>query len=127
VAEVSRIVLALIRLVNGVAALAVPGLLARQIGVDPDANPGILYVFRMFGIRTVLIGVELLTSKGHRRTEALRKAVLIHASDTLAAAVAVRSSAFPNRGRVIVLISALNTLLAVAANRRTNRDAGRIR
>ena len=117
--DIARVLLACIRLVNGLAALVVPGFLARQIGVDPTANPGILYVFRMFGIRTVLIGADLLVApRGPRRARALRSAVLIHASDTLAAALATLSGRFPKQGRAIVLISGLNTLLAILANRR---------
>jgi hypothetical protein len=54
---------------------------------------------------------------GERRTEALRRAVLIHASDTLAALLATSNSQFPKHGRIIVWISALNTLLAIVANR----------
>ena len=115
--DYARVLLAAIRLLNGSLALLVPGFLARQLGVDPDANPGILYVFRMFGIRTVLIGAELLLQTGDRRAEAVRRAVVIHASDTLAAFLATLSGAFPRKSRTIVWISALNTLLAVLANR----------
>ena len=115
--DYARILLACIRLFNGLAALLVPGVLARQVGVDPDANPGMLYVFRMFGIRTVLVGLELLIQTGDRRKEATRRAVLIHACDTLAAFIATRSARFPKNGRVIVVISAINTLLAIIANR----------
>ena len=109
--------LASIRLLNGGAALLVPGFLARQIGVDPDANPGVVYVFRMFGIRTVLIGIELLVETGERRADAVRRGILIHASDTLAAYLATLSGNFPKQGRAIVVISAINTLLAIVASR----------
>jgi hypothetical protein len=115
--DLARILLALIRLFNGLAALLAPGILARQVGVDPDANPGVLYVFRMFGVRTVLLGVELLVQTGDRRAEALRRAVIIHASDTLAAVLASLSSNFPKKGRLIVVISAVNTVLAFIASR----------
>ena len=115
--DLARVLLALIRLANGSAALLVPGFLARQVGVDPDANPGVVYVFRMFGIRTVLIGAELLIQTGDRRAEALRRALLIHASDTLAAFLASLSPNFPKKGRVIVWISAANTVLAFIASR----------
>jgi hypothetical protein len=117
ISDKARIALGCIRLLNGGLALVAPGFLARQIGVDPDANPGVLYVFRMFGIRTVLVGAELLTERGERRSEALQRAVLIHASDTLAAVVATLSRTFPKRGRAIVAISAVNTALAMIANR----------
>src|SRR6266849_4626985 len=115
--EPARILLACIRLINGLMALLVPGFLAHQISVDAKANPGIVYVFRMFGIRTVLVGAELLMQTGDRRAEALRRAVVIHASDTLAAYLASRSGYFPKKGRIINWISALNTRLAIIANR----------
>lgn len=114
--EPARILLACTRVLMGLLGLLAPGIPAKQIGVDPKANPGIEYVFRMFGIRTVLIGVELLMQTGDRRAEALRRAVLIHASDTLAAYLAARSGYFPKQGRIIVWISAANTILAVIAN-----------
>jgi hypothetical protein len=117
IADYARVLLACIRLLNGGLALLAPGFLARHIGVDPDANPGIVYVFRMFGIRTVLIGAELVMTTGDRRDEAVRRAVLIHASDTLAAFLATLSGNFPKSGRTIVGISAVNTLLAVLAKR----------
>jgi len=117
IADYARVLLACIRLLNGGLALLAPGFLARQIGVDPDANPGILYVFRMFGIRTVLIGAELVMAPSDRRDEAVKRAVVIHASDTLAAFLAAMSKNFPTSSRTIVGISALNTLLAVFANR----------
>ena len=116
--EIARILLAGMRLFNGFLALLAPGFLARRIGVDPDANPGILYVFRMFGVRTVLIGADLLLQKGERRSESLRSAVLIHASDTVAAYLAASKGQFPRSGRAIVLISAFNTALALVARRR---------
>jgi hypothetical protein len=115
--EPARITLACVRLLMGLLGLLAPGIPARQIGVDPDANPGIRYVFRMFGIRTVLIGAELLMQTGDRRSEALRRAVVIHASDTLAAYLASRSPHFPKKGRIIIWISAFNTVLAIIANR----------
>jgi hypothetical protein len=115
--DYARVLLACIRLGLGGAALLVPGFLARRIGVDPDANPGVAYVFRMFGIRTVLIGAELLVQKGEQRTEAVRRGILIHASDTLAAYLATLSGNFPKQGRAIVVISAVNTALAIVASR----------
>jgi hypothetical protein len=115
--DYARLLLAAIRLFNGGAALLAPGFLARQIGVDPQTNPGVLYVFRMFGIRTVLIGADLLLQDSQRRHDAVRRAPLVHASDTVAAILAARSGQIPRGGRVIVAISALNTLLAVVANR----------
>jgi hypothetical protein len=109
--------LACIRLVLGGVALLAPGFLAQRVGVDANANPGITYFVRMFGIRTVLIGAELRMQTGERRAEALRRAVLIHAADTMAAYLASRRPNFPKQGRAVVWISGFNTLLAIIANR----------
>ena len=57
------------------------------------------------------------SGRGERRHEALKLAVLIHASDMLAAAMAAWSQRLPpGVGRTITAISAVNTVLAIYAN-----------
>jgi hypothetical protein len=115
--DAARILLAGIRLFNGTAALVAPRELARRLGVDPDLSPGALYFIRLFGIRTVLVGAELLVRRGARRDEALRLGILIHASDTVAAAMAAASGRLPpGAGRMVTAISAVNTALAIYAS-----------
>ena len=117
-ADLARVLLACIRLFNGLAALVAPGMLLGRLGVDTEANPAAAYIARMFGIRTVLIGWELLASHGEARQKALKQAVLIHASDTLAAYLAAQTGKLPPpMNRVLVAISAMNTVLALIANR----------
>ena len=114
--EYSRILLAGIRLFNGVAAVFAPRALARQLGVDPDANPAALYVLRLFGVRTVLIGAQLLLRDGALRAHSLRVAPLIHALDAAAAVVAgVQRQLPPRAATTAALISTTNTVLAVIA------------
>ena len=84
----ARHALAAIRIVNGAAALFAPRLVARILGVDPDKSPAVLYVLRMFGVRTLVIGTELLVAEGERLEDALRVGIAIHASDTVAAVIA---------------------------------------
>jgi hypothetical protein len=116
--DLARVVLGCIRLFNGLAALLAPRMLLKRLGVDTDANPAALYMARMFGIRTVLIGIDLLVQKGDRRAQALKEAVVIHASDTLAAVLASQTGKLPPpMGKVIVTISAINTALALYASR----------
>jgi hypothetical protein len=115
----ARILLALIRIFNGSAAVLAPQFLSKRLGIDYEANPASLYVWRMFGIRTVLIGADLLLQKGERRQEALRLGIVVHASDTLAAYLAGRSGKMPlNSARMITAISAVNTALAIFASKR---------
>ena len=95
--DYARITLAGIRLFNGVAALFVPATLARQLGVDPAANPVALYALRLFGVRTVLIGAQLLLRDGGVRAHSLRVAPAIHALDASAALIAGERGQLPRR------------------------------
>jgi hypothetical protein len=118
-ADAARRLLAAIRIVNGTLALVAPARLATRLGADPQQSPALLYALRMFGVRTVVIGWSLL--RGEKR--ALRAAPIVHASDTVAAALAARSGRLPRRaGVLLTAISAANTLLALAA-----RGGGRSR
>ena len=116
----ARTALAGVRLVNGVLALLAPRFLFRRLGVDAGeggALPGV-YPFRMFGIRTVVIGAELLLLEGEDRRRASRLAVLIHASDTVSAAVCGLRGDLPRRAAALATaISCANTALAVIASR----------
>lgn len=112
----ARVALAAIRIVNGSAALAAPELLARNLGVRRDDDQAVQYVFRMFGIRTVVIGLQLLLPEGELRRASVRTAPIIHASDTTAAALAGITRQIPARAALIATsISALNTALALTA------------
>lgn len=115
----ARVALGTIRLVNGLAALLAPRRVARMFGVDPDENGAVVYVLRLFGVRTVFLGAELLFSKDQeRRNEALRFGIVIHASDTVAAALAGFRGDLPRRASITgTLISASNTALAVIGSR----------
>jgi hypothetical protein len=77
----------------------------------------------MFGIRTVVIGAELLVLRGDELRRATRLAVLIHACDTVSAATAGIRGDLPRRPAIAAtLVSAGNTGLALLANRETDAD-----
>jgi hypothetical protein len=115
---VPRKVLAGIRIVNGTAGLLAPELLLGRLGADLTRDRSGIYPFRMFGIRTILIGADLLVLHGEQRRRATRLAILIHASDTAAAAIAGLRGDLPRKAAAVTtMISAGNTVLAVLANR----------
>ena len=117
--DYARITLAGIRLFNGVAALFVPATLARQLGVDPAANPAALYALRLFGVRTVLIGAQLLLRDAGVRAHSLRVAPTIHALDATAALIAGGRGQLPRRAATTAaVISTVNTALAIIALKR---------
>jgi uncharacterized protein YjeT (DUF2065 family) len=113
-----RVALATVRIVNGSLGFFMPYLLARRAEQSTQANPAAVYAFRLFGVRTVLIGADLLAA-GETRRHALRAALLIHASDTAAALIAALRNELPRRSAVtLAVISAVNTTLALGAYRR---------
>jgi hypothetical protein len=120
--DVARKVLAVIRTVNGAAGLLAPEVLLGRLGVDAKDRSG-TYPFRMFGIRTVLIGLDLLLLTGDELRRAEKLAVLIHAADTVSAGITTARGDLPRKqGLMATAISAVNTGLAVIAWNGGRRD-----
>jgi len=117
--DYGRILLAGIRVFNGAAALFAPTWVARQLGGDPNSNPAAIYVLRLFGVRTIVVGIELLVPDEGLRASALRYAIPIHASDTFSAALAGIQGQLPPRASIMLtVISGINTALAIFAQPR---------
>lgn len=113
-ADAARLALAAIRVFNGATALVAPERLDARLGLDRTAD----YPWRMFGIRTVLMGVDLLSSDPEVRRHALRASVLVHGSDTISAAKAGFTRALtPRAAATATAISAVNVALALIASR----------
>jgi hypothetical protein len=113
--EAARYLLAIIRLANGGVGLFAPRLFITRFDPGREPSPAAVYAFRLFGIRTILIGLDLL--RGPERAQAAaRDGVVIHASDAITAASLGLSGAVPRRtAGATTLISVLNVLLALAA------------
>jgi hypothetical protein len=117
-ARSTQVLLGSVRLVNGLATLAAPARFAGRLAGGPQDDPALLYVLRMFGVRTAIMGGELLFGDEHTRARAARIAPIVHASDTVAAALLAKSGKLPRRaGLLLTAISAVNTLLSLAARR----------
>ena len=113
-ADLARVLLAGVRLTMGTAGLLAPGLVIRRLAIDPAAQPGMRYPLRMFGIRTVLIGAELLESDPRRRERAEQLAPVVHGCDTVSAFLAWRRGDLaPRAGAMATAISAVNLVLAL--------------
>jgi len=110
----AHLALGAIRLFNGVSALVVPEIVSRRLGSDPAASPGAIYPLRMFGVRTVILGAELLFGDEDTRQRSLALGRFVHASDTAAVALGGLRGQLPPRTAVLLTgVSALNTTLAV--------------
>ena len=120
----ARYALATIRIVNGLLALVAPALIIKRFGENADKDAVAIYGLRLFGVRTVLIGADLMTEHGQPLEHTINQAVIIHASDTLTAATLGTSGRLrPAMAVPITLISALNTALAIAAWVYSRREA----
>ena len=112
----ARVALGVIRLTNGALATLSPNVLIRRLGIVRETNPAATYVFRMFGIRTVFLGLDLLSGEGDGRRRAIERAPAIHAVDALAAIAAGASRQLSIRGALTAAaVSIINLGLAVAA------------
>jgi len=112
------LLLGVIRLVNGIAAFFAPTDTARRLVVDPAANRAPIYPLRMFGIRTIVLGMELLFGDPQARRRSLQVGVVIHACDTVSAATAgIRGDLPPATAAALTGVSAVNTTLSLIGSR----------
>jgi hypothetical protein len=113
--------LAAIRIVNGALGLLAPQVLVKRTSTDPKTVEP-YYAFRMFGIRTIVLGLDLLSLTGAAQERARAQALVIHATDTACAALGgLRGDLPPKVVRTTVAISAVNTVLAAVAHRASSR------
>jgi len=125
VGTAARYALGAIRIVNGGLGLLAPEFIIARFGEEkPDSNPAAIYGLRLFGIRTILIGLDLILLRRPELDRATRAAVLIHASDTATVLMLKQHGQLAaDRARPLLLISSLNTLLAVVAAFASRRTA----
>jgi hypothetical protein len=115
VGNAARVTLAAVRIFNGAVGLVAPTVAAGRIGT-PEGSP--LYPWRMFGIRTVIIGAELLSRDPDVRARAVHLALPIHASDTASAAIGgLLGETSKRTSLMLTAISGTNTVLALLARR----------
>jgi len=87
----------------------------RRLQIDPVTQPAMRYPLRMFGVRTVLIGADLLRKAGPDRRHAELLAPIVHGTDTVSAFLALRRGDLPQHaGTVATAISAANLVLSLA-------------
>ena len=113
----ARIALGGVRVLAGTTGLLAPAMIINRFGdSDPTANPAAIYGLRLFGVRTVVLGADLIRLRGEALRHAVRSALLIHAGDTATVLLLLRNKQLsPELARPLALISGLNTVLAATA------------
>jgi hypothetical protein len=90
-----------------------------MVGDAARATLAAVHALRMFGIRTVLIALDLMSRDPAVRRHALRFSVLIHATDTVSAAMAGLNGQLPPKAAKLATgVSAANVVLALLASRK---------
>lgn len=120
VGDGARVLLALIRIVNGSLGLFAPWVVTRPLTDDENAETRVTahYPYRLFGVRTIIIGTELLSKDPDVRERAVDIALPIHATDTVSAALGGLLGELPRRTAwKLTALSGTNTLLALLARR----------
>ncbi|MGH2722592.1 MAG: hypothetical protein ACRDJO_13475 [Actinomycetota bacterium] len=108
--------LGVVRLTVGMVALLAPRRYAKVLEVDPEDRGAIDYIVRLFGIRTVFLGLDLLCSE--QRAVSAHHAVFIHAFDAAAAVAGGLTGQIPPRAAATgTALSGLNTVLAIRGRR----------
>jgi energy-converting hydrogenase Eha subunit A len=106
-----------IRIVNGAAALLAPAATSRRLGVDPDANQAAFYPLRLLGVRSVVLGAELLLGDERSRRRSMRSGVIIYGSDVVAAGLGgLRRQLPPRTAALLAGLSAICAALAAVGS-----------
>lgn len=114
----ARQALAAVRIFNGSLGLLAPEVLIKRIDPQHQPSPAAIYAFRLFGIRTILIGADLLVLRGASLRRALYQGVLVHGSDTMTSVLlGLQSKTTPRTATMLAAISAGNVLLALLSLR----------
>jgi hypothetical protein len=88
----ARYGLAAVRIVNGSLGLFAPRVLIKRLDPSHEPSPAAIYAFRLFGVRTILLGLDVLVRPDAEVQRAMREGVLIHLSDMVTIRAAPRSS-----------------------------------
>jgi hypothetical protein len=111
--------LAGVRILTGTLGLVAPAILIKRMEPDGRQSPAAVYAFRLFGIRTILLGLDLLIRPDDDVQRELRQGIVIHTSDVLTVVVLGVRRQIPRRTAVLTtLISGTNLALAIVGMER---------
>lgn len=82
--------LVLLRAVIGLIGWIAPGLAGRLFGLDPDGNPQLPYIARLFAVRDLALAVGSSSTDGDAQRRWLQAGLACDAADTAAALLAYR-------------------------------------
>jgi hypothetical protein len=98
---------AISRMAVGAGAWLTPNLSGRLFGLDPEGNPQLPYIGRLFGARDVALGAGALRSKSRKQKDAwLTAGMACDVADVAAGALAGARGTLPRPAAVLVTATA---------------------
>jgi hypothetical protein len=94
------------RIVVGASAWLTPNLAGRMFGLDPDGNPQLPYVGRLFGARDVALGAGALRSSRKQKDAWLTAGLACDLADCAAGALAGARGQLPPAAAALVTATA---------------------
>jgi hypothetical protein len=107
--------LALGRVAIGALCLADPAKAMRLFQLDPEANPQLPYLSRMFGAREVALGLTTLLAGGTARRNLVAAGLMVDGSDAVAAVLAAREGTVSNLTGAMLAAPAVGAVVAGVA------------
>jgi hypothetical protein len=108
----------------GAGAWLTPRFAGRLFGLDPDGNPQLPYLGRLFGVRDAALAAGLQMSEGESRRLWLRMGIACDAADTVAGLLARRNGQLSKLSTVLVTAPALAGIaLGISALQKTADDS----
>ncbi len=108
----------------GVGVWLAPRLAGKLFGLDPDGNPQLTYVGRLFGVRDVALAYGLATSTDPQRSLWLRIGLACDVADAAAGVLGGRSGDLPKLATVLVTGTALGAAALGVAAMLSDQPAG---
>ena len=99
-------VVAISRIAVGAGAWVAPNLSGRLFGMDPEGNPQLSYIGRLFGARDVALGAGVLRSSRKQKDAWLTAGLACDVADTAAGVVAGARGTLPPASAALVTATA---------------------
>jgi hypothetical protein len=93
------------RIAVGTLSLLSPKLAARLFLLDPETNPQLSYMGRLFGSREIALGMITLAAPDSARRKLIQLGVGVDAADAVTGMAAVASGAVPKKTALLLTVA----------------------
>lgn len=94
------------RIAVGTLSLLSPKLAARLFLLDPQTNPQVPYVTRLFGSREIALGAITLASSGAARERLVQVGIAVDGADLVTGVAAASTGAVPKKAGIMMALVA---------------------